>query len=202
MAELRWPEVKELLADALELDPAARAAYVTRVCGDNLDLRRQLEELMAYEDGTEAEETDNEVSRTAVSADEHWLGPYLLLERIGEGGMGTVYRAEQRYPVKRLVAIKLIKPGFDTEEVIARFDSERQALARMDHPSIARVFDAGMTDGGRSYFVMEYVPGVPITQFADDHKMPIRDRLLLFTQACEAIAHAHTKAIIHRDIKA
>ncbi len=129
------------------------------------------------------------------------IGPYRILETLGEGGMGTVFKAEQRTPVKRIVALKLIKPGFDTAEVIARFQSERQALARMDHPHVAKVLDAGADDLGRPYFVMEYVPGTPITKFADDKKLSIPERLELFIQVCEAIAHAHTKAIIHRDIK-
>src|SRR5258705_1366163 len=198
MGELHWPEVKELLADVLELEPAHRAAHIARVCGENLNLRRRLEELLAYEDATEVEEPDNE---TVVDGGERRLGPYLLLEPIGEGGMETVYKAEQRYPVKRVVAIKLIKPGFDTEEVIARFESERQALARMDHPSIAKVFDAGVDDRGRPYFAMEYVSGAPIIRFADEARLSINQRLELFTQVCDAIAHAHTKAIIHRDLK-
>ncbi len=115
--------------------------------------------------------------------------------------MGDVYKAEQRIPVKRLVAMKLIKPGFDTNEVIARFDSERQALARMDHPGIAKILDAGVDDRGRPFFVMEYVPGISITAFADTNRLSVRQRLELFTHVCGAIAHAHSKAIIHRDIK-
>src|SRR4051812_44313787 len=130
------------------------------------------------------------------------IGPYHILELLGEGGMGEVYKAEQRAPIKRTVAIKIIKLGFDSREVIARFESERQALARMDHLNIARVLDAGVSDTGRPYFVMEYVPGRSIIQFADDNKLSIKERLGLFMQACDAIAHAHTKAIIHRDIKA
>jgi tetratricopeptide (TPR) repeat protein len=130
------------------------------------------------------------------------IGPYHILGRINEGGMGSVYRAEQRRPIQRTVAIKVIKLGFDTKEVIARFDSERQALARMDHPHVARVLDAGATETGRPYFVMEYVPGVPITRFCDENKLSIDDRLKLFCQVCDAINHAHTKALIHRDIKA
>src|SRR3954447_12865059 len=126
------------------------------------------------------------------------IGPYRILETLGQGGMGTVFKAEQRIPVKRIVAVKLIKPGFDSDEVIARFQSERQALARMDHPHVAKVLDAGADDLGRPYFVMEYVPGTPIIKFADDKKLSISERLELFIQVCEAIAHAHTKAIIHR----
>lgn len=130
------------------------------------------------------------------------IGRYHILSLLGHGGMGTVYKAEQRHPIRRTVAIKIIKLGFDTREVVARFESERQAIARMDHPHIARVLDAGTTDGGNPFFVMEYVPGRPITQFADQNKLTIRQRLALFRKVCEAIQHAHTKAIIHRDIKA
>src|SRR5262249_35061050 len=128
------------------------------------------------------------------------IGPYHILSLINEGGMGAVYKAEQQRPILRTVAVKVIKLGFDTKEIISRFDSERQALAWMDHPNIAKVFDAGATDRGRPYFVMEYVPGVPITKFCDENKLSIRDRLLLFTQVCQAINHAHTKAMLHRDI--
>jgi serine/threonine protein kinase len=129
------------------------------------------------------------------------IGPYHVLEHLGGGGMGEVYKAERRSPMRQIVAVKVIKLGFDTREVIARFESERQALARMDHPHIAKVLDAGATDTGRPWFAMEYVAGQPITKFADANKLTIRERLLLFAQVCDAIAHAHTKAIIHRDIK-
>jgi class 3 adenylate cyclase len=129
------------------------------------------------------------------------LGPYRILGQLGKGGMGTVYKAEQRDPVKRTVALKIIKPGFDSAEIIARFDSERQALARMEHHNIARVLDAGADRHGRPYFVMEYVPGVPITHFADHNKLSLHQRLILFTQICDGVAHAHSRAIIHRDIK-
>lgn len=130
------------------------------------------------------------------------IGHYRILERLGVGGMGEVYKSERRHPIRQIVAIKIIKLGFDSREVIARFSSEQQALARMDHPHIAKVLDAGSTDAGRPYFVMEYVPGLPITTFADQNKLSIKDRLGLFIQVCEAINHAHSKAIIHRDIKA
>src|SRR5206468_10720079 len=127
--------------------------------------------------------------------------PYFIIQLIGEGGMGSVYKAEQRQPIRRTVAIKVIKLGMDTREVIARFESERQALALMNHPNVARVIDAGATDTGRPYFVMEYVPGDPITSFCDRQKYPVQQRLELFTQACDAVQHAHQKAIIHRDLK-
>ena len=129
------------------------------------------------------------------------IGRYEVVRPIGEGGMGLVYQAEQKYPIRRTVAIKLIKLGMDTREVIARFESERQALAMMNHPNVARVLDAGATDAGRPYFVMEYVAGDPITTFADREKLTVRQRLDLFLQACAAVQHAHQKAIIHRDLK-
>src|SRR5438046_166106 len=129
------------------------------------------------------------------------IGRYFIQELCGEGGMGSVYRAEQLEPIRRTVAIKVIKLGMDTREVIARFESERQALALMNHPNVARVLDAGATDTGRPYFVMEYVEGEPINTFADQQKLTVRQRLELFTQACDAVQHAHQKAIIHRDLK-
>ncbi len=129
------------------------------------------------------------------------IGPYQLLQPIGSGGMGEVWLAEQTQPVRRRVALKLIKAGMDTGEVVARFQSERQALALMDHPSIAKVFDAGSTPQGRPYFVMEYITGIPITDYCDQHRMTLRERLELFVQVCEGVQHAHQKAIIHRDLK-
>src|ERR1700729_3348193 len=129
------------------------------------------------------------------------IGPYKLLQLIGEGGFGSVFMAEQEKPVRRRVALKIIKPGMDTGQVIARFEAERQALALMDHQNIARVLDAGTTDSGRPYFVMELVHGVPITQFCDDRKLTPRQRLELFVPVCQAIQHAHQKGIIHRDVK-
>ena len=129
------------------------------------------------------------------------IGPYLLLQLIGEGGFGSVFMAQQEEPVKRRVALKIIKLGMDTREVVARFEQERQALAMMDHPNIAKVLDAGATDTGRPFFVMELVKGEPIAEYADRHNSSIDDRLELFGQACNAVEHAHTKGIIHRDIK-
>jgi eukaryotic-like serine/threonine-protein kinase len=129
------------------------------------------------------------------------IGPYRILQLLGEGGMGEVWLAEQKKPIHRTVALKLIKAGMDTKAVVARFESERQALALMDHPSIARVFDAGSTTEGRPYFVMEYVPGMPITEYCDKHRLTFKERLELFIQVCEGVQHAHQKAIIHRDLK-
>src|SRR5207245_2280948 len=129
------------------------------------------------------------------------IGRYKLLEKVGEGGFGTVYVAEQREPVKRRVALKIIKLGMDTKQVIARFEAERQALALMDHPNIAKVLEAGATDTGRPYFVMELVRGIKITDYCDQNNLSTRQRLDLFIEVCQAIQHAHQKGIIHRDIK-
>ena len=129
------------------------------------------------------------------------IGPYKLLQEIGEGGMGTVYMAEQEHPVRRKVALKIIKPGMGSTQVIARFEAERQALALMDHPNIARVLDAGTTDAGRPYFVMELVNGIPITTYCDKARLTPRERLELFIPVCQAIHHAHQKGVIHRDVK-
>ncbi len=129
------------------------------------------------------------------------IGPYKLLEAIGEGGMGTVWVAQQSEPIKRKVAIKLIKAGMDSQHVLARFEAERQALALMDHPNIARVLDGGMTEQGRPYFAMEYVKGVPLTEYCDEARLSVRERLELFIPICQAVQHAHQKGIIHRDLK-
>jgi serine/threonine protein kinase len=144
---------------------------------------------------------DKTLSQSAVQASFAGIGPYRLIQMLGEGGMGEVWRAEQTEPFHRIVALKLIKAGMDTKAVVARFDSERQALALMEHPNIAKVFDAGATSTGRPYFVMEYVPGIPITAYCDKHCLAIRERLGLFMQVCEGVQHAHQKAIIHRDLK-
>ncbi len=129
------------------------------------------------------------------------LGPYRLLELLGEGGFGVVWLAERREPFVQRVAIKIIKPGMDSKEVIARFEQERQALAVMDHPNVAKVHDAGATARGRPYFVMEHVAGVPITEYCDTQRLTVRQRLELFVPVCEAVQHAHQKGIIHRDLK-
>ena len=129
------------------------------------------------------------------------IGSYTLLDKVGEGGFGVVWMAEQRDPVARRIALKILKLGMDTKEVVARFDAERQALAMMEHPNIASVFDAGATETGRPYFVMELVKGVPITQFCDERQLNTRARLALFKDVCAAVNHAHQKGIIHRDVK-
>jgi non-specific serine/threonine protein kinase/serine/threonine-protein kinase len=142
-----------------------------------------------------------ETADTSTAAEKRMIGPYRLLQKVGEGGMGEVWLAEQSEPVKRRVALKVIKQGMDTKQVVARFEAERQALALMDHPTVAKVFDAGATPEGRPYFAMEYVEGVPITEHCDRHRLATRERLRLFRQVCEGVQHAHQKAIIHRDLK-
>jgi len=141
------------------------------------------------------------IGTAAESTSGGQIGTYRLLRVLGEGGMGQVWLAEQKAPIQRTVALKLIKAGMDTKAVVARFESERQALALMDHPNIAQVFEAGSTPEGRPYFVMEYVPGLPITEYCDKHRLAMKERLELFMQACDAVQHAHQKAIIHRDLK-
>jgi eukaryotic-like serine/threonine-protein kinase len=140
-------------------------------------------------------------SRAILEGPGSRIGPYKLLQKIGEGGMGVVYMAEQEKPVRRRVALKIIKPGMDTAQVIARFEAERQALALMDHQHIAKVLEAGATNTGRPYFVMELVRGVPITEYCDRNQLTPKERLELFVPVCNAIQHAHQKGIIHRDIK-
>ena len=157
-------------------------------------------------DASRADASDPSPAATVIGADPFEqvgavIGPYKLIEQIGKGGFGLVFVAEQQKPVRRRVAIKVIKPGMDTHDVIARFEAERQALALMDHPNIARVFDAGTTDSGRPYFVMEFVRGVAITEFCDQNHLTPRGRLELFVTVCQAVQHAHQKGIIHRDIK-
>jgi non-specific serine/threonine protein kinase/serine/threonine-protein kinase len=151
--------------------------------------------------GIESDATTKYANELAVPDGAQRIGPYRVLQELGEGGMGEVWLAEQEEPVRRKVALKLIKEGMDTKQVIARFESERQALAMMNHPNIARVFDAGATEQGRPYFAMEYVEGEPITRYCDRHRLSVRERLELFMHVCGGVQHAHQKGIIHRDLK-
>jgi serine/threonine protein kinase/WD40 repeat protein/tetratricopeptide (TPR) repeat protein len=195
-------------------DPAQRQAYLDESCAGQPELRRQVENLLHLYQGAgsflekaaaeapatgplqnAAEQASSREARGAI------IGPYKLIEQIAEGGMGTVWMAQQTEPVKRLVAVKLIKAGMDSRQVIARFEAERQALALMDHANIARVLDAGTTGAGRPYFVMDLVKGVPITRYCDEHHLTPRQRLELFIPVCQAVQHAHQKGIIHRDLK-
>ncbi len=210
---------------ARQLAEAARETYLQAACKDDPELRTLIDDLLiahvkqgeflakptharpqvAAEELAAAEkagQATTELPASALSAPASTqIGRYKLLQRIGEGGFGEVWMAEQREPIKRRVALKIIKPGMDSRQVIARFEAERQALAMMDHPNIARVLDAGVTDAGRPYFVMELVRGVPITEHADAGNLDPQARLELFTQVCHAVQHAHQKGIIHRDLK-
>ena len=186
--------------------PEARRAYVEQACGHDRAFTARMEALLGVYDQertfldspfVEAQASNSSVPEGPGAV----IGPYKLLEQIGEGGFGVVFMAEQQHPVRRRVALKVIKPGMDTRQVVARFEAERQALALMDHPHIAHVLDGGQTSSGRPYFVMELVRGIPVTEFCDQNRLSIRQRLGLFVSVCQALQHAHHKAIIHRDIK-
>jgi serine/threonine protein kinase/WD40 repeat protein len=184
-----------------------RSAFLDAACGDNRQLRREVEALLRAHENSFGllDAPDRALPNLARPSITEFPGAiissYKLTHEIGEGGMGVVWEAEQAYPVRRRVALKIIKPGMDSRQVVARFEAERQALAMMDHPNIARVLDAGTTECGRPYFVMELVQGVPITTYCDDHNLDLRQRLELFLSVCHAVEHAHQKSIIHRDIK-
>jgi eukaryotic-like serine/threonine-protein kinase len=219
-----WEAVKALFEGALAEDPANRSSFLKERCPD-ASVRAEVERLLSEHDqaGTFLSESPVRhlssdtraqpaagisprdgvptVSTNESETTERVIGRYHLVRRIGEGGMGEVWLAEQKEPVRRRVALKLIREGLNTREAMVRFDSERQALALMDHPAIAKVLDAGTTPQGAPYFVMEYVAGIPITDYCDRHKLNTRERLELVAQVCEGVQHAHQKAIIHRDLK-
>jgi serine/threonine protein kinase len=194
---------KTIFNAALQLpDGEARTAYLKEACGDDLPLRMRVEALLRDhpEVGSFMENPPTAVVPVTEQPSDR-IGRYKLLEKIGEGGMGIVWMAEQTEPVRRRVALKVIRQGMDSARVLAHFEAERQALALMDHPNIARVLDADATSSGRPYFVMELVKGIPITKFCDEQRLSIRERLEMFMLVCQAIQHAHQKGIIHRDIK-
>ncbi len=209
--------VRDIFIAALEYPSAAeRANFLAHACGADKALRRAVDALfqnhredgflerpaVEYGQSMDARSTaSHSEADNAAETPAEWVGCYRLLKKLGEGGVGTVYLAEQAKPVRRMVALKILKPGMDSKSVIGRFETERQALAIMEHPSIARVLDAGTTPAGRPYFVMELVRGVPITNYCDENRLATRERLRLFVQVCQAIQHAHQKGIIHRDIK-
>jgi serine/threonine protein kinase len=217
--------VKDVFATALgQKDPAARAAYLAEACGTDAELHQRVEALLRASEHPDSFLDDPPAAdpppaapaagtpgpgspRTGVfpgggdAVGTVIAGRYKLIEEIGEGGMGTVFMAQQTEPVKRTVAVKVIRAGMDSKAVLARFGAERQALALMDHPNIAKVLDAGATAEGRPFFVMELVKGIPITKFCDERHLTPKDRLELFVPVCNAIQHAHQKGVIHRDIK-
>jgi serine/threonine-protein kinase len=186
---------KDIFVGALDYkSPQQRQRFLDDACGSDSALRAQVEALLAAFDKAQTflEQPPEVIGASACDEGPGTvIGPYKLLQQLGEGGMGTVFMAEQMQPVQRRVALKIIKLGMDTRQVIARFEAERQALAVMDHPNIAKVLDAGTTDTGRPYFVMELVKGVAITQYCDEHHLTPEQRLMLFVDVCHAIQHAH-----------
>ncbi len=198
MTSDRHARVKELFIAAFQRAPKERREYLQRECGTDEALADEVEELLSFHD---AETTRGPSGATTALGDLESIPNYKVLQKIGEGGMGEVYEAEQTKPVQRRVALKVIKWGMDTKEVLARFESERQALALMNHPNIAKVYDAGMTENGRPYFSMEYVKGIPITDYCDTHRQNTEERLKVFVQVCKGVQHAHQRGVIHRDMK-
>ncbi|MEP6671344.1 MAG: serine/threonine-protein kinase, partial [Chthoniobacter sp.] len=201
--------LEALFHSALGRAPVDREAYLAEACAGDDDLLSEVHlMLQAHEEAGDfltaqapSPAVQAEMARLKAEEMGERIGPYKLLQQIGEGGFGTVWMAEQEQPVRRRVALKIIKLGMDTKEVVARFEQERQALAMMDHPNIAKVFDAGATPTGRPYFVMELVRGIKITDYCDQASLPTAERLHLFIAVCHAVQHAHQKGIIHRDIK-
>jgi Protein kinase domain len=202
----------EIFKAAIKLATHERNQYLGQACGNDPQKRAELESLLSAHDIAESfleRPASGDARGANVTADYQpisegpgsVIGPYRLMEQVGEGGFGLVFVAQQTEPVRRKVALKIIKPGMDTKEVIARFEAERQALALMDHPNIARVLDAGTTTSGRPYFVMELIRGIPIAEYCDDQKLSMRERLKLFVAVCRAVQHAHSKGVIHRDLK-
>ncbi|USN99467.1 MAG: serine/threonine protein kinase [Phycisphaeraceae bacterium] len=202
----RHEQLHTLFEALIDLDPADRPARARSLCPDDAGLQAEALELCRISDDAPLTMIDapppgmDELLDAEGSGE--MIGPYRLIRRAGEGGFGVVWEAEQTEPIRRRVAIKLIKPGMDSRQVLRRFDSERRTLARLDHPGIARVLDAGTTPRGRPYFLMDFIDGTPITSYCDEHRLPIAARIGLFSQVCAAIEHAHQRGVIHRDVKA
>ncbi|MDP6931130.1 MAG: serine/threonine-protein kinase, partial [Planctomycetota bacterium] len=200
MKPTEYQKLREIFLAVLEREGEEREAHLLEACGDDEKMLAEVRRLLASDqEATRFLELGDDDSSGLSSGDR--VGPYTLREAIGEGGFAEVFLAEQQEPVRRRVALKLLKVGMDSREFIARFDAERQALALMQHSGIAKIFDAGISENGRSWFAMEYVDGVPITEFCDTHRLSLAERIDLFIEVCEAIQHAHQKGIIHRDLK-
>jgi len=210
-------ELEDLFQRTIDLPRDAREAFVARACAGKPAIEAELRALLREDDeGTKAllrgpwlataaglspRHTPGEEIATGDEPIPERIGAYRVLERIGQGGMGTVYLAQQDLPIRRKVALKVVRRGMASEHVLARFDAEREALARLTHPNIARVYDGGAIAADRPYFVMEHVPGVPITTFCERERLPFDDRLALFAQVCDALHHAHERGVVHRDLK-
>ena len=195
--------VKAIFLEACEKSDSERAEFLSVACQGDAPLRQQVERLLAAhaEEDSLFDRTDSFSVASANAKSSQTIGPYKLLQQIGEGGMGVVYLAEQLAPVKRTVALKLVRAGVDSKQIVARFEAERQSLALMDHPNIAKVLDAGTTAEGAPYFVMELVKGVPINEYCDANRLRTNERIRLMRDVCHAVQHAHQKGIIHRDLK-
>ena len=194
----------EIFTAALALPSCQCEAFVSEACDGDAERCQRILDLIAAHEATDSLLVKSEPSSTVFTPDSmigERIGPYKLLEKIGEGGMGSVYLAEQSQPVRRKVALKVVRAGMDSKQVVARFEAERQSLALMDHPNIAKVLDAGETDRGEPYFVMEWVKGIRITEYCDENRLPTKQRAQLMIQVCNAVQHAHQKGIIHRDLK-
>ncbi|MEL6258485.1 MAG: serine/threonine-protein kinase, partial [Pseudomonadota bacterium] len=200
-----WTKLWDVFHDARALEGEARAAFIRTACADDSALKAEVEKLLAGLDNAASfMERPPQIVPDVVGADDEMgadLGRYQIQRLVGEGGMGLVYEARQTEPIQRQVAIKLIKPGNGSQEILARFENERQAMALMTHPGIAQVYDAGLTEDGRPFFVMEYIDGIAIDAYCDSQRLSIQARLRLFSDVCAAVAHAHQKGVIHRDIK-
>ncbi|MFN0136994.1 MAG: tetratricopeptide repeat protein [Phycisphaerae bacterium] len=218
MTAARHKRIKDIFLEACDLPPAQRGAFLDGACGSDARLRASVEQMLAgdsdpvgFERGVALRTYIEEIIGSGESAappdgtelldHPQQIGGYRIIDVLGEGGFGTVFRAEQATPVRRTVALKVLKRGMDTRQVILRFNAERQALAMLDHPSFSRIFDAGETESGQPYFAMELVPGEPITRYCDANRLSTRERLELFVRVCSAVQHAHQKGLIHRDIK-
>ncbi len=198
----QWEKIKELFDAALARNPEDRSEFLRQACGSEVSLRQEVESLLsAYARSDDLSRPGTPITESHEHQPLEVIGPYRLIRKIGEGGMGQVWLAEQSEPIRRQVALKLIRSGAFDDALLRRFQAERQSLALMDHPAIAKVFDAGATPAGQPYFVMEYVPGEAITKYCDQKKLSIPERLELFVKVCEGVQHAHQKAIIHRDLK-